>query len=856
MNMKAKMKKRIVFPIMILFVFLCVFPFSASADFPELVPGSDKVVFIADGAEGDGSSALSPLKPDSAPEGYDPAAQYPKNHLTSSFYQAIKLLSNAGGGTLVVCGPVRLGFGQSWGNGSAQKDVMTVFFGNKTVRITSVYDGIDYRETNGAKLIIESPAMLNIKGQTVWDNIDIVTASADRAISFNGYTTVIGNGVNCYPEDDGFKGVAQQYVSLTAGGRYEKLSDTSTDLYVFSGTYNCVAGGSWGVIASSPFSNVATNLTLDGDVLILGKLVGACGGAENSPFGGNVNITINGGTYECDIYAGSKNAFTNSDARVNIKVNGGNFKNVWSLCKMAFGYNGNLPGTSVADFRDFPKDDARSLKSLLNATEGFDASELLLPDWYDPNEDYSDDPALPDPDVTAAYGDADGDGKVTANDLARLKRYFAEYDPSANVSSVTLGPHADANGDGKITALDVIRLKRYFAAADPSTGRSDVPLGKVPELIRADYSKYVSYKEFAVPTDLRQAAIDYMLEEANVVWYPGEDFSTSEYFEDQGWGINLNYKKGVEYHGLPYANTYSTIADFERYLDPGRVFTTSPDRWLGVSWRSVPGLECASSVITALAHFSDISGYSSSFCPGDKNFNAVPVGDYTYTEGTVSTKEITSSNKTEKMFECYALLQKGDVIMRRTESGSAHVRMIHGNRVYRRDDGTILAKSFVTTLEQTNQFDKTRTDGVNTTWYIDHTYTYDTLFLSFYVPTTVKEYTEGVKTPFYIGLTKEIRPEDLASGKLIGSVETNSYLRNAVYELYRLDGSLAARFVKHNTLDYETKQFGTWKKQFNNADYAARLFDGLESGKYTFVLTAGIPAGEAELARVEFTYAK
>lgn len=848
--------KKIIFPIILILILVSALSFSASADFPELVPGSDKVVFIADGAEGDGTSAQSPLKPDDSPEGYDPAEQIPKNHLTSSFYQAINILSDAGGGTLVVCGPVRLGFGQSWGNGSVQKDVMTVVFGNKTIRITSVYDGTDYRETNGARLILESPAMLNIKGQTVWDHIDIVTASADRAISFGGYTTVIGNGVNCYPEYDGFKGVAQQYVSLTAGSRYEKMSNASTDLYVLSGTYNCIAGGSWGVSNQNPYTGVNTNLTLDGDVLILGKIVGTNSGLNNSPFGGNVNITINGGTYECDIYAGGKNAFTNSDARVNIKINGGDFKYAWSLCKMAYGYTGNLPKTSVVDFTDFPRSCAASLKSLLGVTEGFDASEILLPDWYDPDEDYSDDPVTPEPEVTAEYGDANGDGKVDVSDVVRLKRYFSEYDPVTNVSSVGLGPRADANGDGVITSIDIIRLKRYFASMDYSTGKSSVLLGKIPELIRADYSKYVSYKEFAVPTDLRQAAIDYMLEEANVVWYPGEDFSTSEYFEDQGWGIDLTYKKGVEYRGLPYANSYSTIADFERYLDPGRVFTTSPDRWLGASWRSVPGFECASSVITALAHFSDISGYSSSFCPGDKSFNAVPVGDYTYKEGTVSTKEITSSNGTDKMFECYALLQKGDVIMRRTESGSAHVRMIHDNRVYRRNDGTILTKSYVTTLEQTNRFDKTRTDGVNTTWYIDHTYTYDTLFLSFYVPTTVKEYTEGVKTPFYIGLTKEIRPEDLASGKLIGSVETNSYLRNAVYELYRQDGSLAARFVKHNTLDYETKQFGTWKKQFNNADYAARLFDGVAPGRYTFVLTAGIPAGEAELARVEFTYAK
>ena len=34
------------------------------------------------------------------------------------------------------------------------------------------------------------------------------------------------------------------------------------------------------------------------------------------------------------------------------------------------------------------------------------------------------------------------------------------------------------------------------------------------------------------------------------------------------------------------------------------------------------------------------------------------------------------------------------------------------------------------------------------------------------------------------------------------------------------------------------------------------LFNNLETGEYTFVLTAGIAIGNAELARVDFTYNK
>lgn len=377
------------------------------------------------------------------------------------------------------------------------------------------------------------------------------------------------------------------------------------------------------------------------------------------------------------------------------------------------------------------------------------------------------------------------------------------------------------------------------------------------EIKKTDYSKYFTYKEFELPTDFRQAAIDYMLEAANVVWYCGQDFSTSENFEAQGWGISLDYKKGEEYHGLPYANSYSTVEEFERYLDPQRRFNTSPDKWLGKAWQSIPGLECASSVITSLAHFADIHGYSVAFCPFEKSFQAIPLGDYTYNEEMTSTHDITNANKPAKMNECYSLLQMGDVIMHMNEKRAAHVRMIHDNHVEKKSDGSIVGrKSYVTTIEQTNKFDAQRKDGVKTTWYVDHTYTYEDLFSDGYVPSTIKEYTEGNTIPMYIGLTREINADDLAEGAFVGSVETNSYFRFLLFEIFNKDGSIAARYAKHNTLDYDNSQPGTSSQKMDFRKYAPRLFEDLPGGEYTFVLTAGIPAGEAELARVDFTYAK
>ncbi len=70
----------------------------------------------------------------------------------------------------------------------------------------------------------------------------------------------------------------------------------------------------------------------------------------------------------------------------------------------------------------------------------------------------------------AVWGDANGDGFVTAADIVRLKNHLAG-------TGVTLSPGADANGDGTVDSLDVVRLKRFFAEYDYKSGTSSVKLG-------------------------------------------------------------------------------------------------------------------------------------------------------------------------------------------------------------------------------------------------------------------------------------------------------------------------------------------------------------------------------------------
>lgn len=67
------------------------------------------------------------------------------------------------------------------------------------------------------------------------------------------------------------------------------------------------------------------------------------------------------------------------------------------------------------------------------------------------------------------YGDADGDGKVTAEDLAALTRYLAGWDGYQNIDTAVL----DLNKDGKLNNVDVAILARHLADWE---GYDSIPL--------------------------------------------------------------------------------------------------------------------------------------------------------------------------------------------------------------------------------------------------------------------------------------------------------------------------------------------------------------------------------------------
>ena len=336
---------------------------STALDPHTLKPGSDAVYFIMDPAEGQelpgdgsGKDAENPLKPIDH-ERFDPTAEANaiRNDFQTSWYQAIEFMKDTGG-TLVICGPLNLGPDDTYGAvDQNNRDICTPKFGTNTIKITSVYNGVDYRETNGAKLTVELPAGLSISGQTIWENIDIETIGANRLIAFNDFPTLVGEGVKCYPKEPLYAAVPSYYVSLSAGHRYEGGADINYNLVVQSGTYNMITATLWGVTDRTgpgwTYNNEGITqgkVTLEGTTKVVGGVYGTPQAKAN--FSGSTEIIINGGTYECDLYGVGPKGMTNKDGLVTFRISGGDFSKAWGINPICPGYENNAPIAALIDF--------------------------------------------------------------------------------------------------------------------------------------------------------------------------------------------------------------------------------------------------------------------------------------------------------------------------------------------------------------------------------------------------------------------------------------------------------------------------------------------------------------------------
>ena len=156
-------------------------------------------------------------------------------------------------------------------------------------------------------------------------------------------------------------------------------------------------------------------------------------------------------------------------------------------------------------------------------------------------------------------------------------------------------------------------------------------------------------------------------------------------------------------------------------------------------------------------------------------------------------------------------------------------------------------RSYVVCLEQTNSMDDTRKDGVHTTWYVNHEYTFTKLLETGYIPVscdalisdTFDEYPE-----------LEIKANGLQSKKtlatatvLTGEITCNYSIQKATVRIAKADGTV----VFENTSKPRCGVFRLNGVSLTLPD------GGLESGDYVYTVTVLTACGETEAYRAEFT---
>ena len=247
------------------------------------------VVYVKDGGSGNGSGNSA-------------------GNAISTIKAAVTKLGT-GNGIIVLCGPTSVGeFAEPTHKGH--------------VIITSLYNGVDYRSTSDAALLLNNKYILG--GPVTFENLTVQTDGSTRLFFGNGYPLEFGEGVECSITKE--NGTTYPYVF---GGNNNKTSGTlsGASVTISSGHFSKVSGGyryAGGTI------NGDISVTINGgtvDTYVNGSGVGTVNG--------DVTVTVNGGRIDHGVYGidSTSDRKTTVTGDVSVTVNGGDIRDKIAAAK-------------------------------------------------------------------------------------------------------------------------------------------------------------------------------------------------------------------------------------------------------------------------------------------------------------------------------------------------------------------------------------------------------------------------------------------------------------------------------------------------------------------------------------------
>ncbi len=319
----------------------------------------ERVIFVRDGGKGNGSSAAL---------------------ASGSLADAFATLGD-GGGYVVIVGTVTV------------SDTMELPKSKGSFVLTSVYDGMDYAKTAGAKLVIGANTAFNC--DITLEKLTVESTADGIALIFNSYDAVIGESVECTRLPS-----VSVYVDLIAGSA--GTDGYGSDLTVNSGKWNSVTGGNTArakhngvkfntvinggefhgqiVAAGRGDQQGSASLTVNGGTLYAGAF-GTNAAASGEGFTGTIGITLNGGTFYCKVALGTSRLCT-VNGKFDLALNGGDFAHLTDIDGDEL-FNGDTASTiTVSESFDISKAASGKLTYTNPIDRAADPRAILIDGMY------------------------------------------------------------------------------------------------------------------------------------------------------------------------------------------------------------------------------------------------------------------------------------------------------------------------------------------------------------------------------------------------------------------------------------------------------------------------------------------
>lgn len=359
-----------------------------------------------------------------------------------------------------------------------------------------------------------------------------------------------------------------------------------------------------------------------------------------------------------------------------------------------------------------------------------------------------------------------------------------------------------------------------------------------------DFSAYDAYTIFKAPEgNPRDIVYDYMMKMATVEWVAPESWTTT-WKETAQFPVDIEYKAGKTYYGIPYSDTKCGLSVFENYIVDGKFQLNSP------YYEELIGNHCSSSMGLAYQQIINFP-YEGDLRANTARQGIIRLADNletppSRTEGNPDdwiSSTVTAHNGQEKIFEAYTTLGKGDILYRIID-GYGHTRMVSKVEVSRTAVGKISpSRSYVYCLEQTNAWADSKR---NSTWFIDRKYSFSDLANNDFTPLTLCIFHEENPTyeDAYITFTGKNTAATITK-MLDGTVESNFPINFVRTFITDENGKIVGDTLKHSFRK-------TYKVSVRDMTYKLGA-DKLPAGKYTFTLQTAIARGSWNAETVEFT---